>query len=93
MLVHTQSGAFEVEIGMRYHVVVRSQEFGNDDYDGTLESIQKLDPNPYPDPVNPRPAGLRVFDFLHFKPTSLDRWPGDGRGARDFTIASLTKLD
>ena len=91
--VATQSGAVEVEIGQRYHVVIRSREFGDSEFDGRLEAIQELNPNPYPDPVNPKPLGLRVFDFLSFVDTSLDRWPGDGRGARDFTIFSLTKIE
>jgi hypothetical protein len=91
-LIATQHGPVQVEIGARYRVVVRSIAFGDDAYEGTLDAVQRLDPNPTPEALGGHPLGYRAFDFLHFKPTSRDRWPGDGRGARDFTIARLTRI-
>lgn len=87
-MIYTQSGPVSVEIGRRYHVLIRHQQFGNDEYDATLQHLQVLDPSPADHPGQYRP-----FTFLSFAPTSVDRWPGDGRGARDFTIARLTALD
>lgn len=84
--IRTQSGGVIAHTGHRYHVIVRSHEFGNDEYDGTLVMIQPLDPNP----IGSR-GPLRVFDFLHFE--QVDGSVTGGRGARDFTIFSLTPLD
>lgn len=83
--IYTQRGSLMVHVGRRYHVVVRSVEFGNAEYDGTLEHIQTLDPNPIG--VS---GGLRAFDFLHF--VEVADVHGGGRGARDFTIYSLEEI-
>lgn len=82
--VSTQSGGVIAHLGRRYHVVVRSHEFGNDEYDGTLQLIQTLDPNPH------GKSHLRKFDFLHF--VDVSNATGGGKGARDFTIHSLREI-
>jgi len=83
-LVYTQSGPVRAKVGTRYLVVVRSHEFGNADFEGTLKAIQSLDPNPLGQ------SHLRVFDFLHFEDVA-DSVSG-GRGARDFTIQRLAEV-
>ena len=83
--IYTQRSSILAHVGRRYHVVIRSQEFGNAEYDGTLDHIQTLDPNPIG-----RPGSLRVFDFLHF--VDVADVHGGGRGARDFTIYSLEEI-
>lgn len=68
----------QVVIGERYHVVIRSTEFGNDEYEGTLESIQTLDGSAGP------------FNILWFK--NLDKRPLSTQAAREFTIQSINKV-
>ena len=80
MKVQIQSGAVEV----------RSDEFGNDDFEGLLTDVHTIHASAY--------SGNPGYDFLSFEKVS-DRIKGEltpldsGRGARDFTIHRLTKLD
>lgn len=48
--------SLDVEAGRTYHVVTRSNEFGNKEWTEELESVQTLNP-----------GEGREFDFLHFK--------------------------
>lgn len=90
MKVNIQRRAVEVEVGARYAVSIRSNEFGIYDFEGTLSEVSTIEKSAY--------SGNPGFDFLSFVEVS-DRRDGElvpldggGRGARDFTIAELTKL-
>jgi hypothetical protein len=88
--IHIQSGSTEVEIGARYAVSVRSPEFGDYDFEGTLTDVDIIEKSAY--------SGNPGFYFLGFGAVSdrkngeLIPLDGPGRGARDFTIARLTRL-
>ena len=91
MKVGIQSGSVEVETGARYAVAIRSSEFGSYDFEGKLTEVHAIRGSAY--------SGASGFDFLSFVDVidlrNGERVPleGSGRGARDFTIARLTKLD
>ena len=87
-LIYTQTGPIEVVVGRRYHVVVRSSEFGNAEYDATLGDITTFEISPYPE-------SSRSFDFLGF----VDAIGTNGSlplagpiGARTATIYSMVQI-
>lgn len=93
--ISIQGRTVEVTVGLRYHVVVRSRDYSDAEYDATLKTIQTLDPNPYPDPFDPRPPLFPTYDFLHFESavgTTGNRPLVGAIGARDFTIASIVPI-
>lgn len=89
-MIHIQSGAIDPEIGARYRVEVRSDEFGAYTFEGRLSEVSTIERSAY--------SGNPGFDFLSFvevldvKDGELVALDGGGRGARDFTIATMTKL-
>lgn len=89
-MIHIQSGTIEPEIGARYRVDVRSDEFGVYTFEGRLQEVNTFERSAY--------SGNPGFDFLSFvevldvKDGGLVPLDGGDRGARDFTIATMTKL-